>query len=905
MSIKSSLSGIALGTLVGLTSPAFGQEKTMLASADVDQNASSIARKVDGVIVGGPIEPQEIYTSNEFRFKERFDLNRDGEISVSEINKFFDMDLNDFNRLYRGDIYVFDTDSLIMSLKSNISDLEEKRSLSSNESENDSIKKSIDSLVDRIKSRRKELYLSYFSLLEKKINHALNDDNDKILFLSYLPNIPELADFKIFVQANIAQAKNDGKQHQEVSYVPKENTKGLKQLDEAPDLSAFSQKEQDRLLSSFINPNEVHNARLLSKSLTQDNVFEFLCDVNSDGKLTQDDKGEIYGLQCLSVLKDIESQFIAQGREQDFYNNLSYVFSLGGVQVPFDSREGLLSMLKTNPENKFYLFHALKSIILNKGDLAYVLTYGKDGFREYNELKEELANEAIIGKIISKLEEGFSLAKRELAQMKLKGVITNKEYVDKLAIIERYKLDPSYKDKILESALSILSQVSSVYLSENGQLSGLKIAYSNKAFRPQFQEQLNDAINSLSLDLGVVNLASGNMLMIGISHSKEYDLGPDSKLVTTLGTRVGLGNSNNVLPFFSLGFVEKLNSYEIKASGYKEFDISEESFSLSISAGLLNTTGLNYGLFLGWSKDRLEALQIKTSQYTQIVDKFFAYDGVSNLEEYIDLLKKRLTKPEFKELDYLGNTLENIRISLDAFGFNQANDLYRAKYIENLRAKTVNDFLTFYAKIEDSKGREFSRLGVGIGAISKASILPSLGWDEINNNYIINQGKATFSGISGELKSGKEIDMGSKQTQFLSQLNKFLNIQGLKVTFESGLIKITTESGENVFDFLNKAGMSVFLEPTEEILSQVGFENNTIVIGDVGNIGIYVITSNTSRTVSLILGNGGSYEKVQLTRKMTEILGDNYPSSMGNIQVNGRNIVIGNDQRIEQSTFGF
>jgi len=904
MSIRNSLSWIALWTVVWLTSPAFWQEKTMLASADVVQNSTDVVNKVDWVIVWWPIETQRLYTSNEFRFTQRFDLNRDWNISISEINKFFDIDINDFNRLYRWDLSVFDTDSLIMSLKSNISDLEEKKALTSDESEINKINKSISSLVDQITSRRNKLYISYLLFLEKKINYALREDNDKLLFISYLPNIPELADFKMFVQSNISQSKNDGKQHQEISYVPEENTRLLKQLDEVPDLSVFSKEEQDKFLSGFINLNEVHNSRLLSKSLTQDNLFEFLCDVNSDWKLNQDDKWEIYWLQCLSVMKDIESQFIAQGREKDFYNNLSYVFSLWGVQVSLDSKQDLLSMLKTNPENKFYFFHALRSIILNKGDIAFVLNYWKDWFREYNELKEELANDASIWKIISKLEEGFSIAQRELIQMKSKWVITNKEYVDKLDLIERYKLDPNYIDKMLESALSILSQISSVYLPENWKLSWLKIAYSNRAFRPQFQEQLNDIINSLSLDLGV----SENMLILWVSYSREFELSNDSKLVATLWNSIWFWKTKSVVPFISLWFVEKLNSDEIKAKWFKKFDISEESISILLKAWLTNTSGINYGLFVWWSKDRLKALEIKTSEYTQIIDNFFAYDWVSNLEEYIDTLNKRLTKPEFSELDYLWNTLDNVRVSLDAFWFNQANDLSRVKYIKNLKSKTINDFLTFYVRIEESKWWELSKFGFWINTLSKASglwIFPSLWWSKIRNNYIIDQWKATFSGISSELKSWKEVNVWINQPQFLSQLNKFLNIEWLEVNFESWLIKITTKNGENVFDFLNKAWMSAFLEANWKNLSQVWFENNTIVIWDVWNIWIYIITSNTSKTVSLIVWNGWSYWKVKLTWKMINILRDNFPYSIKSIQVNWKNIVTWNNQSIRQSTFWF
>lgn len=872
---------------------------------DVNTNTLTVS---PWVIVWSPIISPQVDTVHQAFFKSVFDLNGDGQVSKDEIEKKFEFSLDKFNALYSWDPSVFSNDPELLSIRNNISDLE-KRQLGVSQSELKEIKKSIESLKLQHQSLKDKKFIEYFDLMYKKINYSLSNDNEKLLFLSYLPDTKEFRNFKAFVKANIVQDLGQNLDtYKEVSYVSPEIQSKLITSGQTQELSKFSQEDIEKYSASFISFADVQNIRALSFDLTTNNVIEFLSDMNNDGKLSNSDKSEIYWLQLFSVLNDIENQLSVLWEGNKFYENLSYIFALWGFETKISSREELVALLKVLPEVKLNFISWIKTILIQWWDLAYILKDWAVWFEKYSSMKEKLSQEKHIWKIIKKIEDSFLQGQAELTRLKSEWNITDKEYAEKLSIIEKYKLDPSYKDKLLENAISILSQISWTYLNQDSKFNGFKFSYKQRAFSPQNEKTVKKFIDNLSPEIGIASTSSWNMLVIGLAYKFEKEIDTWDNLVAQFWVKSWIGTSNNLLPFISLWRITDQNLTTLKSAWFKDFALSKESFSYGLSFSMLNVKWIDAWFFVWWSEGRLAALELKYSEYAKIIDKAFSYDGKMTLWEYMQQLESKLQTSEYSDISFLTSNLSNIVTTLETLWFDDATKEQKLKNIISVKSKMVSDWFTYYAQIEEEKGWNLTHKWFRVGLLSKASwvpVLPSLWWSKIYNLYNLNPWKYGFLGISNELHWWEKLDISVLQPRLLASLEKFINIDWLSIINENGVLKLSTKNLENIFEFLKKKWISIRLESTESVFSEVSVISNTITIWDVKDMSIFVDNYLDGKRVTIVLWKWWIEWKIALTQEMQDLFGKNFPSAIWTTNFYSKNSVVQNQQQVTQKSFWF
>lgn len=916
---------VALSAAIA-SGPALSQESNNI-SSQIDETRVSVQSQTDAVvmngynkntntltipasswvIVGWPINTSTVDVLNKSLFKDIFDLNKDWNISVSEIEQKFEINLSDFNAIYRWDLSFFDKNSEIISKRNNLKDLIERRKTMTEESDIRNIDKSITSLNSEITLLLNKLYIEYFDLLIKKVNYTLKDDSQKLLFLSYLPQELNLENFKNFLVSNLKQKISENiETYQEISYVSDDVTSSLLKNGQKLSSDMFTSDDLAFYSSNFYDLKDVYNSKILSVWLNEDNLFEYLSDINNDWKLTNTDKSEVYGLQLSSILKHSLSQLSLTQNNEKFYSNLSYVFSLWGMKVDIKNNQDLLNLLSTSPEAKFHFQDGIKISLIKWWDIAYVLMYGEEWIEKFNQLKQKLYNDQMLWVLVSKIEAWISDLWNQLAKIKANGLITDKEYADQLAMIEKYKLEPWFHEKIFEYAVWLLSSVSAMYLSETSNMSWAKMQYSKTIFNPQMQEITKKFVDSISLELWVANTQSWNMLMVWLAYKVDSVMSEDSKITYSLWARAWLWESNNILPFLSLAYTKITNLDDVKRAWFQQFDLSKTSFSVWVDYSMLNVNGVNIWIFAWWSEDRLWALEVKFSQYKKSLDNVLIYNDALPLDWYIALLDRKLSNQEFENISFLRAWLKNIKTTLEALDFDKKDIQERKKLIEILKHKLSMDFITYYSNQEESKWWELSHFWARASLLSKASwlaFLPSIWATKLENVYDVNSSRYILWKMSSELLDWEEVDFSIFQWRFLSNLEKFINVKWLDISYEAWILKLTSKDGSDIFEFLEKNWMNIYIEPSEKIMSEVWFKNNSINIWNIWSLWVFVDSSKDGRKVALVLWTWWIAKKLSLTKDTKVILENNFPSSITKLDVKAKNLVLQNSQRLTKKYF--
>lgn len=918
-----SLASIALWAIVS-TWPALAQENG--SSLKVDETKASVQTKTTNVIawydkdtntltipsspwvtIWWPIDLSTVDVLNKTKFKDVFDLNKDWKISLSEIELKFEINLSDFNAIYKWDLSFFEKNSEIVSKRQNIADLMEKRQTLTEEQDIKKINKSIVLLNEEINRKLNNLYIEYFELFSKKVNYVLKNDDLKLLFLSYLPKESDLENFKSFVSSNLNQNISKNQEiYEEVSYIKWDVFSRLLTPDQNVDEKFFSKDEIEKFSSSFYNLRDVYNARVLSFELNQENVFEFLSDLNNDWKLNSNDKAEVYGLQLLSILKEVESQLNLTNNNADFYSNLSYIFSLWGIDVKVNSKDELVKLFWAVPEAKFSFYDGIKILIIQGWDLAYTLKYWKKWIEEFNKLKQKVYNSPMVWMLVSKIESWLWNIAGELSKIKANGLITDKEYAEQLAMIEKYKLEPWFEDKIFEYAVWLLSSISATYLSETSNNSWAKMEYTKTIFNPQIQKITKKFIDSLTIDLWVASTANWNMLMVWLWYKSDYSISETEKLTSSLWARAWLWTSSNVLPFLGLSYTKITNLEDVKKAWFKEFDLTKNSFKVWVDYSMINIKWANLWFFAWWSEDRMWALEIKYAQYKSILDNVFEYDSKLSLKDYLSLVSSRLESQDYKDIWFLASNLDLVSTSLETLWFDKVDTISKKRLIEVVKLKLSQDFLNYYANIEEAKWWELSHFWARVSLLSKATwlaALPSLWWTKIENIYETNSSRNTLWKVSSELFDWETLDFSIYQGRFLKDLEKFLNVKWLSIICDKWLLKLTSKDWGDVFELLSKSWLNIFIESDEKIISQVWYENNAILIWDIWSLWLFVDSWKDWRNVSMVVWTWWISKKLALTKDTKIILENNFPSSITKLDVKSKNLVLPNSQKLTKKYF--
>lgn len=846
--------------------------------------------------------PPKIVEKNASLFSSAFDVDNSWDVGVNDIEKKFSITLSEFNSLYKWDTLFYELNSEIQSLLSSYDSLIAKRDQLIDESEIKKADKEILSILKEIERKKMKIYVDFFENLKSKVNQVLQNDTQKILFLSYLnTQNEEVQNFYNFVLSTLTQStiNNQASHSENGAYVSQELSNTLAKTDSDVNASLFSSQELLRYSLEFTKLRDVHNMKVLATWLNESNMFEFLSDINNDGIVSKDDKWVLYGAQLLSLLNDTQKQLEVEAYDSKLYTHIGYILQFGGFTGEVKTKQDLLQVLQNNPEVKLQFLEWVNFLNLSGIDVAYGLKYGSQWVQLWNDAKQKMLHHPLVGKLVLKMKDKMLNISQELTKIKSAGIITDKEYEQMMMKVEATVNKPGFDEVIFNQVVGMLSALSATYFSETSTLNGAKFSYSKNIFNAQNEKIIKKFVDKLELDLGVVNTASGNMLMLGLAYKVDNNISESEKLSYGFWARFGLWSINNVLPVLTLGYTKITNLEEVKEAGIENFELSKNSFTLSGNYSMLNVNGMNLWLFAGYKNDRQWALENKFEQYSQLLDKLFDYDGKMSLESFCEGLERKVNTPEMKKVNFIANSIVNVANILESSNFNNLSTAEKRRNIQVVKMQLLSKFLSYYASKEEEKGYGVSGFGLSLNILMKVAtggfpLLPWVEFSKMTYDYDMDQGKKTLSEMMKDTSSGEKIDFSKDQTKFLSNLDKYINVKWVNVSYKDGQIQISSEKEWNVFDVLQKAGVHILMNPAQKVSSQIGFQNNTIILWDIQTLSTYTDTSKDGKTVMIVIGWENSANKLKLTSQSVEILSNNIPSSVTQIQFSHRNMSLQN-----------
>lgn len=826
-------------------------------------------------------------------------------VSTSDLAKQFDINWEEFNSIYRWETSFFDSNEDVQRLKSEYKELVEEWMKLTEESDIKDNDRKIFSKLKEIENTKAKLYVKYFENLNEKISKVLDDDSKKISFLSDLDTSDneEIKNFHDYILSLLPQDTSDNvKGYSDSNYVSEDITSQLVKKESDVNLDKFSPKEVDDYSKEFTRLKDVNNIKVLSLWLNIDNVFEFLSDINNDWSVNKNDSWILYWAQLLQSLNDIEWQMILEWNGNQFYSNLSYVFASGWLNIQLKDKQDLLNLLSKDPLSKLKFIDWISFLNLNWADLSYILKYWKDWVSIWNESKNKAYNNELIWKIVSKMKDKALNLQTELTKIKASWIITDREYVSMLSELEKTVLKPWFEEQLFNQVVSMVSSLSATYLSESSSLNWAKFSYGKKLFAPQNEKLIKKFLDKLELDLWVVNTQAGNMIMLWIAYKVDNNLSDTEKLSYWIWSRVWIWSINNVLPVLTLGYTKVTNLDEINAAWIQNFDLSKNSFTLSWNYSMLNVKWMNLWLFAWYKWDRQWALENKFSEYSWLLDKLFDYNWLS-LEQFIQLIEQKSNSDEFQKVNFVGNSLKDISNTLNLVWFNSLDLMTKKSYIQVIKMQLLSKFLWYYATKEEEKWYGISWFGLSLNILLRVATwwIPLLPWVEFSKmtyDYDVNQFKRTIWEILKNSWDWENINFSWDTTKFLSNLDKYINVKWVSVKYESWHLKISCETEENLFQCLDKNGVSIFVNPNKKISSQVLYTWNSIVLWDIKQLSTYVDNNRDSRVVSLVVWWEWVWNKIKLTQKSANVWTSNTPSTLSELKYTQRNVSVQNTPNI-------
>lgn len=863
---------------------------------------SFVVAENNSVVVGKTHLSAKIVEKNASLFSTAFDIDNSWDVWISDIEKKFSINISEFNSLYKWGTFFYDLNTEIQSLLSNYDSLMAKRAQLENESDIKKADKEILSVLKEIERKKMKIYVDFFENLKSKVNQVLQNDTQKMLFLTYLDTQNEdVQNFYNFVLSTLSQSSNTTQaQHQEnASYMSPELTSQLAQTESDVNASLFSSQEILKYSLEFTKLRDIQNMKVLASGLNESNMFEFLSDTNNDGIVSTQDKWVLYGAQLLSLLNDTQKQLEVESDDSKLYTNIGYILKFGGFTGEVKTKQDLLQALQTIPEVKLQFLEWVNFLNLSGIDVAYALKYGSQWVQLWNDAKQKMFNHPLVGKLVLKMKDKMLNISQELTKIKAAWVISDKEYAQMITKVEATVNKPGFDEVIFNQVVGMLSALSATYFSETGTLNGAKFSYSKNIFNAQNEKIIKKFVDKLELDLGVVNTASGNMLMLWLAYKVDNNISESEKLSYGFGARFGLGSINNVLPVLTLGYTKITNLDEVKQAWIENFELSKNSFTLSGNYSMLNVNGMNLWLFAGYKNDRQWALETKFEQYSQLLDKLFDYDGKMSLESFCEGLERKVNTPEMKKVNFVANSILNVANILESSNFNHLSTAEKRRNIQVVKMQLLSKFLSYYASKEEEKGYWVSGFGLSLNILMKVAtggfpLLPWVEFSKMTYDYEMDQGKKTLSEMMKDTTSGEKIDFSKDQTKFLSNLDKYINVKWVRISYNNGQIQISSEKEWDIFEVLQKSGVHILMNPAQKVSSQIGFQNNTIILWDIQTLSTYTDTSKDGKTVVIVIGWENAANKLKLTSQSAEILSNNIPSSVTQLQFSHRNMSLQN-----------
>lgn len=299
-----------------------------------------------------------------------------------DIETFFLFDLDIFNAVYGGDLSVLNTFPEITTLLEKRDSLLEEKARASTEESSKTIDKKLLSVSKEITKMKEHLSVKYMQDVAKKIKELLPTYEQKVTYVEKInTENGNFANFVTFFQAILQDGTMISIQtplYKDIAYLPETSLRGLVTKTSQVNKEAYTPEQKTSYANSFVSLKDVHNITLLSKSISESNVLDYLADLDNDGKVSDKDIGVFSGKQLSTLLHETETQMTIDGKGKVFYNNLSYIFGLVGMKTVLNSRTDLVALLQVNPLAKLRFNDAFNRLNISGADVGYVLRYGPE-----------------------------------------------------------------------------------------------------------------------------------------------------------------------------------------------------------------------------------------------------------------------------------------------------------------------------------------------------------------------------------------------------------------------------------------------------------------------------------------------------------------------------------------------
>lgn len=801
-----------------------------------------------------------------------------------DIETFFLFDLDIFNALYQGDLSVLATFPEIATLLEKQDILIQKKESASSEEESKIIDKKLLVMSQDITKMKEHLSITYMEDVTKKIKELLPTYAQKVAYIGKInPENEKLIKFTAFFQTTLAEGgvtSMETPSYKDTAYLPETSLGGLVSTTSQVNETVYSKEQKEYYKNRSVSLKDAWNIDILSKLIDTSNVLNYLADTNNDGKVSDKDRGILSGQQLSILLSETEARMTVEEKGEDFYNNLSYIFQYGWVKTTLRNRADLVAFLQANPLAKIQFSDAFYRLNISGADVGYVLRYGSEWLKKWEQTKGHIFGNSLVGKLFTKIQDGTKNLGTELIKLKNTGVISDQEYLHMINTLQKTVNSPAFEDQVMAQSMNLLSMISASYFSANH--GGIQANYSNQALDMRVSQAQKKFIDSIKLSTGIYNANGGNMVMIGVEYAGTKQISETTAVSWGVGINLGLGSQNNVLPVLSLGYISNTNTEELKNAGIVDFNQTEKSFKIGGSLSLINTQSTIFGLGFRFSEDKKVAIEKKTAEYSKLLDTVFACDVSLPLEVCMQHIREMISAKEYGKVTFLWDSLRDTETRLSIQGFDSMNASGKQRIIEEEKMFYIAKFLNTQASTEEEKGWNISGWGIGISIVTKMigiPFIPGIETSKISMKYTPHQAKKTMAEIMRLEGIGETTILNKNNADLGEKLEKMLGIEGLKVSYEGGYLKITSVSGD-IMKFLSQNGVDVRMGISGKTLSHIAYSGNTLTIGDIGKISYFNTLTAEGKKATLIIGDKGTKGTEPFAAPLSEVLKKHTPEPL-------------------------
>ncbi len=515
----------------------------------------------------------------------------------------------------------------------------------------------------------------------------------------------------------------------------------LSQLNKlAAKINVSKLKKLDQLSNNWISAKDIVNTKKSLENTKSDEVFNVLCDLNSDWNLNEEDNKSL--ISWIDILNFIETN---NKYENQIIKNIGDIL---GINI--NSKLDLYNALKNKPSLKYDFFDKLYMLSMTWINLSKALIDWKKWIKSsVDNVSKTLSISEKIGEALSS---GFE-QKYEESLIKLKASLANVENdEERNKINELINIYSNNKKSFLES---FKFDWASVFISllDNKKWAWAWTTLSNEKVDDFLKNNTSSIIEWMQLNMWLANIWGSYMPWIGINFSsKEFAISEELKASWNAGLFL-------TVPYLTWTLNYTYNLDDIKNSSLRDFSSAKK---LGITWNI--STVANW-LTLHWTKDQKEAINIKEQQFLSVIDGLFANNfDVSSIKNL-----------KIEDREYLENLSSKIKYSLNLIWFDKLSSTHKKFVLEWIKYSLLNKWREWvYSKL-DKDGLDFTWIGLGVQFIAWFLPVPTL-WLQVSD-YDLKYEKDNHAESLQKISSNNFTSQSEKISwkELISDISEFKN----------------------------------------------------------------------------------------------------------------------------------